>query len=187
MIAMRYSIALPRDYDMTLIRRRVAERGHALDEYDGLVLKAYCMSEVGVNGATANEYAPVYVWANTSRMGRFLWGGDGFQGIEADFGRPRVDLWPVASMHLNAAGAREATTAVFTRAPAHVDETWADAADRLRTDANATALKRDARASVRALDAATGDAIGFDLLMGRPRRTDGHVYEVAHVSAPTRG
>lgn len=187
MIAMRYSIALPRDYDMAVIRHRIAERGHALDEYDGLVLKASCLSEAGVAGATENVYAPFYVWANTSRMSRFLWGGDGFEGIERDFGRPRVDVWPIASLHLNAAGAKGATTAVLTRTAATPAETWADAADRLRTEANAAALRKDARAAARAIDTTTGDVIGFDLLTAAPRRTTGTVYEVAHVSAPARG
>ncbi|GMA37520.1 DUF4865 family protein [Demequina litorisediminis] len=186
MIAMRYAITLPRDYDMGRIRHRVATRGSALDDYEGLVFKAYCLREAGVDGATSNEYAPFYVWANTSRMARFLWGGDGFQGIEADFGRPVVETWPVASLHVNGAGAASATVGVFSRALSNAGDSLADTAGRLKTDANAAVLRKDCRAAVRAIDLATGDQVGFDLLAGQPRRTDGTVYEVAHVSVPSR-
>ena len=72
MLAMRYVIALPRDYDMSAIRERVASKGRALGDYHGLLFKAYCLTEAGVNGATANTYAPFYLSSNTSRMDQFL-------------------------------------------------------------------------------------------------------------------
>ena len=37
MLAMQYSFTLPADYDMTIIERRIAENGHRLDGYPGLV------------------------------------------------------------------------------------------------------------------------------------------------------
>jgi hypothetical protein len=33
---MQYSIPLPADYDIAIIKERVATRGHALDAYPGL-------------------------------------------------------------------------------------------------------------------------------------------------------
>ncbi len=92
-----YPINLPTDYDMGIIRERVRTRGSALDDREGLVMKAYCVREAGVDGATGNQYAPFYLWADTAAAGQFHWGGTGFSGIVRDFGRPAVLTWlPVA-------------------------------------------------------------------------------------------
>jgi hypothetical protein len=92
MIASQYEITLPRDYDMTVIRDRVATRGHALDNYPGLGLKAYLVRDVAC-GAASNAYAPLYLWTDEVAAGTFWWGGDGFGGIVRDFGRPTVRTW----------------------------------------------------------------------------------------------
>ena len=47
MIAMQYGIGLPADYDMGIIRRRTADKGHLLDDFDGLVFKAYLHASRG--------------------------------------------------------------------------------------------------------------------------------------------
>jgi len=91
MYAMQYRITLPADYEMDIIRRRVATRGSALDAFDGLGLKAYLVRD-RANGSPINQYAPFYLWADAAGMRRFLWGGAGFGGIVADFGRPAVRL-----------------------------------------------------------------------------------------------
>ncbi|MFF8812257.1 DUF4865 family protein [Streptomyces pactum] len=92
MHAMQYRITLPADYDMDIIRRRVATRGHLLDDFPGLGLKAYGIQERGVDGASVNSYAPFYLWAAPEAMNRFLWGA-GFRGVVEDFGRPTVEHW----------------------------------------------------------------------------------------------
>ena len=45
MHAMRYAITLPGDYDMTIIRNRVAKSGHLMDGFQDLLFKAYLISE----------------------------------------------------------------------------------------------------------------------------------------------
>ncbi len=90
MYAMQYEITLPADYDMAIIRRRVADTGHALDDRAGLALKAYAIRERGVAGAAVNQYAPFYLWHDAGAMGRFLVGGGGFDRIVRSFGRPAV-------------------------------------------------------------------------------------------------
>lgn len=92
MHGMNYRIALPADYDMGVIRHRVATRGHLLDAFPGLGQKAYLIRERGAEGSPVNEYAPFYLWNTPEGMNRFLWGG-GFQGIVDDFGRPVVQHW----------------------------------------------------------------------------------------------
>ena len=92
MKAMRYEIALPADYDMGIIRSRVATRGSRTDAFGGLGLKAYCIREKGVRGSAVNQYAPFYLWATAAGMNDFLF-GPGFAGLSNDFGRPAVRHW----------------------------------------------------------------------------------------------
>lgn len=92
MHAMQYRITLPADYDMGIIRHRVASRGHLLDDFPGLGLKAYGVRERGVDGSPVNQYAPFYLWSAPEAMNAFLWGA-GFRGVVEDFGRPVVEHW----------------------------------------------------------------------------------------------
>jgi hypothetical protein len=112
MYAMQYEITLPADYDMGIIRHRVATRGALLDDFAGLGLKAYCIRERGTHGSPVNEYAPFYLWHSIDGMNRFLWGGGGFQGIVADFGRPSVRTWTGAGFALGDTPTTETRTAV---------------------------------------------------------------------------
>jgi hypothetical protein len=89
---MNYRITLPTDYDMGIIRKRVAEKGHLLDGCPGLGLKAYLVRERGTDGSPVNEYAPFYLWNTVEGMNDFLW-GPGFRALAADFGRPAVEHW----------------------------------------------------------------------------------------------
>ncbi|MFF3067650.1 DUF4865 family protein [Kitasatospora sp. NPDC057936] len=92
MHAMQYEITLPAEYDMGIIRKRVAERGHLLDAHPGLGLKAYLVRERGRDGSPVNQYASFYLWRTAEGMNGFLW-GPGFRGLSADFGRPAVRHW----------------------------------------------------------------------------------------------
>src|SRR5579884_1038303 len=105
MYAMQYRIALPNDYDMGVIRERVAKAGPLLDDRPGLGFKAYLVRERGVAGALANQYAPFYLWRDPASMGDFLWGGEWFgPRIVGSFGRPPVHHW---------------TGVAYRRGPAH--------------------------------------------------------------------
>ncbi|MEV4568163.1 DUF4865 family protein [Nonomuraea sp. NPDC049419] len=55
MYAKQYEITLPADYDMTIIRKRVADRGHLLADRAGLGLKAYLVRERGIGGSPVNQ------------------------------------------------------------------------------------------------------------------------------------
>ena len=93
MYAMQYEITLLADYDMGIIRERVATKGHLLDDFPGLGLKAYLIRERGQHGSLVNQYAPFYLWATPQGMSRFLWGGGGFGALAGAFGRPSVQTW----------------------------------------------------------------------------------------------
>ncbi|MFD2081083.1 DUF4865 family protein [Actinopolymorpha cephalotaxi] len=96
---MQYELTLPADYDMAVIRKRVALGGHVLDDRVGLGLKAYVIRERGVDGSPVNQYAPFYLWNDTGAMTHFLLGGGGFQNIVRDFGRPLVRHWTGVACH----------------------------------------------------------------------------------------
>lgn len=91
MIAMQYRFRLPADYDMDIIRTRIRSGGPQLDNFPGLLFKAFCYSE-----AEAGEplYAPFYLWQNSAGMKHFLC-STGFQRLTRDFGWPQIDTWLV--------------------------------------------------------------------------------------------
>lgn len=91
MIAKQYTIKLPADYEMEIVRRRVRDRGAAFDDFPGLGLKAFLITERAA-GATANRYAPFYLWHDVAGTNAFLY-GDGFAGLTGSFGRPLVEHW----------------------------------------------------------------------------------------------
>jgi Domain of unknown function (DUF4865) len=90
-IAKQYTTRLPADYDMQIIRRRVRDRGAAFDDWPGLAIKAFMITERAA-GATANRYCSFYLWLDTAGTNTFLF-GDGFKAIIDSFGRPRVEHW----------------------------------------------------------------------------------------------
>jgi hypothetical protein len=47
--AMQYKIKLPDNYDMELIKNRVKLNGYKTDKFDGLLFKAYLISEINSN------------------------------------------------------------------------------------------------------------------------------------------
>jgi hypothetical protein len=131
-LAMHYDIRLPRDYDMTVIRERVATRGHALDRLPGLGLKAYLVRDVA-NGAPLSSYSPLYLWTDEDAAARFLWGGGGFAGIVRDFTRPPVQTW-VGGAFLPGAGVLDGppTRALLTSTRLAPDAALEDVTSRAR-------------------------------------------------------
>lgn len=61
MQAMQYTIKLPADYDMDIIRQRVRNTGHLMDGFDDLFFKVYLISERS-EGQLFNSYCPLYIW-----------------------------------------------------------------------------------------------------------------------------
>ena len=122
MIAKQYSIALPADYDMGIIRRRVAERGARFDSFPGLYLKAFLIRERGRAGAVGNEYAPFYLWPETEALWDFV-AGDGFRAIIDGFGRPAIRNWLTLGVETRArlrpTAVLAATRSETELAPAH--------------------------------------------------------------------
>lgn len=184
MHAMQYTITLPSDYDMSIIRRRVAAKGHLLDQLPGLGLKAYLIRERGPYNPV-NEYAPLYLWNDTAAMGAFLWRGGGFQDIVADFGRPAVRHWAGAAFAFGTAkdGHVGAATIVRELMPADVNPQDSVAAARQWLEQRAQVD------GVHCVSVAV-DPTGWEVMQctlwteGAGPTPEGQHYEVLHLSAP---
>ncbi|CAI0691623.1 Uncharacterised protein [Serratia marcescens] len=55
MLAMQYRFTLPADYDMAIVRRRIADFGHRLDACPQLIVKAYLYAQRSEGSATARR------------------------------------------------------------------------------------------------------------------------------------
>ncbi|MFC8431248.1 DUF4865 family protein [Streptomyces sp. NPDC057253] len=185
MHAMQYELTLPADYDMAVIRGRVARVGHLLDDWEGLGCKAYLMRERGVNGSPVNQYAPFYLWNTMEGMNRFLWGG-GFQRLSDDFGRPSVRQWTGLSYEEGGAAGSPARSAVRLRQAvpegAELAEVMAEAA----REPERLAGEDGAVFAAVAVDTARWELVHFSLWAHEPSKAEGEVFEVLHVSAPGR-
>lgn len=193
MYAKQYEITLPADYDMRIVRDRVAKGGHALDDRAGLGLKAYAIRERGVDGSPVNQYAPFYLWNEPGAMARFLVGGGGFQNIVRDFGRPRVQHWTGVACH-----AGPARTALVRAASRRLTSIAADADPDGTGLALSALVEREAEELRRLsrLDGVHTAALAVDphhwrllrfVLWERTSAADGEAterYEVLHLSAP---
>lgn len=93
MLAMQYRIRLPDDFDMDVIRRRIDDKGHLMDGFEGLGFKAFLYACRGEDGPE-NLYAPFYLWRQAEGKDRFLL-GEGFEALCRTFGRPPVTSWSV--------------------------------------------------------------------------------------------
>jgi hypothetical protein len=183
MQAMQYEITLPADYDMRIIRKRVATRGSALDGFPGLGLKAYLIRERGAESSPVNQYAPFYLWESPAGMNRFLWGGGGFQGIVTDFGRPAVRHWTgVALEHGPDRGSvPRVATRRTERFPAEEDP--AVTVERALSDLSSPAP--GVYSTALAVDPRGWEVVHFTLwTRDPPPETPGVRYEVLHLSTP---
>ncbi|ROS42764.1 DUF4865 family protein [Amycolatopsis thermoflava] len=177
MYAKQYEIALPADYDMGIIRRRVAERGHALDGRAGLGLKAYLLRE------SPNQYAPFYLWRDPGRMAEFLVGGGGFENIVRDFGRPVVRHW--TGLAFQPGPARDRTPRHASRLVTPVGADAAAAVEEALAGLSATARGSGVHSAALALDPHHWQLVRF--VLGEHDGEATERYEVLHLSAPELG
>ncbi|MFF3004799.1 DUF4865 family protein [Kitasatospora sp. NPDC057940] len=195
MHAMQYEITLPADYDLGIIRKRVADKGHLLDAHPGLGLKAYLVRERGRDGSPVNQYAPFYLWRTVEGMNSFLW-GPGFRGLSADFGRPAVRHWlgaglahgavpdaPATSTSTSTATST-ATTTTATRHTVRLSESDdpAEAVERALAELPAHPALHTAAVAV---DPSRWELVRFALWRGpAPDDVPGIRYQVLHLSRP---
>ncbi|CAM5304256.1 DUF4865 family protein [Streptomyces coeruleorubidus] len=181
MHAMQYELTLPADYDMGVIRDRVARLGHLLDDWDGLGVKAYLIRERGLRGSPVDQYAPFYLWNTVEGMNAFLWGG-GFQGLSDDFGRPSVRQW--TGLAYEEGGGSHARFAVRRRQPVPASGRLAEAVGDAVREARRLAAEDGAVLAAAAVDTSRWELVHFSLWEHDTPKADGDVFEVLHLSAP---
>lgn len=196
MYAKQYEITLPADYDMRIIRKRVADGGHVLDDRAGLGLKAYLIRERGADGSPVNQYAPFYLWNDPGAMAHFLVGGGGFQNIVRDFGRPIVRGWTGIACHKGPARTAfpKAASRLLTPIPADSDPdgTGLGLAARIEREveeARGLADREDVHTVAVAVDPYHWEVMRFVLWKdsAAPDEAATERYEVLHLSAPGPG
>ncbi|WP_033318568.1 DUF4865 family protein [Streptomyces yerevanensis] len=185
MHAMQYALTLPADYDMAVIRDRVARKGHLLDGWEGLGFKTYLMRERGVHGSPVNQYAPFYLWNTVAGMNSFLWEGP-FQGIVDDFGRPSVRQWTGLAYEEGGAARSPARVAVLRRQPAADGVPLTEIAEEAVRETRRLAGEDGALLAAAAVDTSRWELVHFSLWEHEMPKADGDAYEVLHVSAPGR-
>ncbi|MBP0583113.1 DUF4865 family protein [Labrys sp. LIt4] len=184
MEAMHYAITLPADYDMGIIRARVASKGPLLDDFPGLGLKAYLIRERGVRGSTVNLYAPFYLWVSPEGMGRFLWEGGGFAGLVASFGRPSVRRGAGISCLPGPSSLSQARFATLREQSIAADSDPASAIAEAREQLALEAAGDGSCLSALAVDPTDWKLTVFRLWDREPPGEVGTVYQVLHLSRP---
>ncbi|BDU19809.1 DUF4865 family protein [Dyella sp. GSA-30] len=183
MIAMQYSFTFPADYDMAIIRRRIAEKGGMTDDFPHLAFKAYLSATRGDERLPSQEnlYAPFYLWRNEKGMNAFL-AGPGFAALCDAFGRPSIRLWPVwqASLKPEMRDAVCATRELLPIAP------YADleALRQIERDRALHDTAHGALAAVSAYEPGSWTMVRFRLWNELPPNPAQQVYAVGHMSVP---
>ncbi|WP_306839270.1 DUF4865 family protein [Catenuloplanes nepalensis] len=181
---MQYRLNLPADYDIDIIRQRIASAGPLFDHTPGLGLKAFMLREKGVDGSPLHQYAPFYLWADSAAAATFLWDGGGFARVVASFGRPVVQTWIGGGYHRAAAFTQPITHAVRRVAPIPADADPAETATVVGAAVRDRLAEPGLHSIAWAVDPRTWESMTFALHAGRPDPSDGELYQVPHVSAP---
>ncbi|MEU0333403.1 DUF4865 family protein [Streptomyces sp. NPDC006193] len=185
---LQYELTLPADYDMGVVRARVARVAPLLEDWDGLGLKAYLIRERGVHGSPVNQYAPFYLWNTVEGMNRFLWGGP-FQGLVDDFGRPAVRQW-TGLAHAEGTGVR-AAFAVRRSRPVPEGVALTAVMEEAVAETERLAAEDGAVLAAAAVDPHRWELVHFSLWEHlrehEAPKADGDVFQVLHLSAPGRG
>jgi hypothetical protein len=186
MLTLHYPMTLPADYDMSIIRRRVAERHAPFDTLPGLGFKVFLIRERS-SGVHVNEYAPFYLWTQPFAVRDFLL-GPLFDGVVQSFGRPTAFEGIVAALHLSSdeaavRAARSMTIERFALRPGVDLAGWAADETELHL---ARIDEAGLLARVVSLEAGSWTAVRAELWAGADIAHSAHAarYEVLHVSTP---
>jgi hypothetical protein len=187
MLAMQYEITLPADYDMQIIRDRVATTGHLLDAYPGLGLKVFLIRERGVDGSTANQYAPFYLWADAAGAASFLWSGAGFTAILRDFGRPVVQTWIGGTAHQRSDWRNPPAYAVRQKTALAGDADLVGVARSADARLAEAVAAGETQLGAYGIDPRTWELVTVTLHEQRPEVPDAaELFQVLHAAAPER-
>ncbi|MQT14282.1 DUF4865 family protein [Segnochrobactrum spirostomi] len=184
MIAMQYSFTLPADYDMTIIDRRIREKGPLLDGFPHLLFKTYLSARKHSAdlASTENLYAPFYLWDEPDGIDSFL-SSPGFAALTRDFGWPSVQTWLVWAAE-RAADLRAARYAARTIAVIAPYSDLAACRDTAIAEGR-SAMRNGALASLAGFDPTQWRMLHFTLWETVPVATEAtQTYEVGHIALP---
>ncbi|MEH6547097.1 MAG: DUF4865 family protein [Sneathiella sp.] len=105
MLAMQYSVRLPREFDIDQVYEHVSTRSPLFDGFPGLKHKFYLYDP------EEHIYAPFYIWENTQSAQDFLL-HNLFNGVIEAFGRPRVRSWQI--IEFDKGSCKEEPTFLYT-------------------------------------------------------------------------
>jgi Domain of unknown function (DUF4865) len=188
MIVKQYVITLPADYDMGIIRKRVADKGAGFDHFPGLGIKAFLIRERGRFGAESNQYAPVYLWPSVEPMWGFI-AGNGFAAILESFGWTSIHTW-FGLAFARVPGGRDLTALRSVTRETDIIEPGTNLADLRQREIDAArkivANTPDLVLRAVGLNPDSWSLVRFDYWAREQAAIDGprHSYEVLHVSAP---
>ncbi|MFI2204947.1 DUF4865 family protein [Streptomyces sp. NPDC020192] len=186
MHAMQYEFTLPADYDMGIIRSRVARVAHLLDDWDGLGVKTYILRERGVHGSPVNQYGPFYLWNTVEGMNTFLWGEGAFQRTVNDFGRPVIRQWTGLAFEEGTAGGSAPAFAVQRRQPVPEGVELATFTEEAAAETARLAAEDGAVLAAAVVDTRAWELVHFSLWEHDTPNADGDIFQVLHLSAPGR-
>jgi hypothetical protein len=182
-IAMQYSFTLPAGYDMSIVDRRIRDKGPSFDGFPHLRFKAFLSArkEDSAVASAENLYAPFYLWNETEGLNGFL-AGAGFAALTHDLGWPSVRTWMVwhAELAADFSAAKYASREIEPILPyADLGALRARAVSQARDDGTTGAL-----ASVVAFDPTAWTTVRFRLWDSVPSvgAGTGQLYDVGHVS-----
>jgi Domain of unknown function (DUF4865) len=90
MMIIHYGHRLPANYDIALIRKRAAARGHLFDAVPELHFKGFLLRERGRYGAISSEYSSLYLWRTDEGFRNFLVEGR-YKSVTDSFGRAAIE------------------------------------------------------------------------------------------------
>lgn len=150
----------------------------------GLGVKAFLLREKGVDDSPVSQYAPFYIWADDDAAARFLWGGDQFTGVVEAYGRPVVQTW-IGGGYYRGPGVGEVPTwAVRAVTPLPGDVAPAETASMTSDLLASRTAERGLHSATFGIDPRTWQLVVFSMHTERPRRNDGELYTIPHLSAP---
>ncbi len=192
MLGLQYGFALPDEYDMTAVRRRVAEAAPRFDRLPGLAHKAFLCNDRSrpLDGVPAtNQFAAFAVWDDAAAAGSFLT-SELFRWLVDGFGRPHVRL--IVALCLDVCD----TTRPPAAAVHQVVAAGAGGAPDGLADAETAQHRRSLGqpglyARVVALDPERWDIVRFSLwhaaAVPAAELKSGHGYELLHLATPLAG
>ncbi|MEM7635353.1 MAG: DUF4865 family protein [Pseudomonadota bacterium] len=182
MFIKQYRHRLPADYDMSIIRSRVAKGGPVFDDRPHLAFKAFSVEDAGQMGATNNAYSSLYLWFEIEAVADFLW-YKGFQNVFDTFGRPTVETW----LAIDAARGQSDQATMLYREDADMppDQSLADLRTSETERNRQTAARPGTVASVVGIELATWRIARFTLSETVAQDHTGQkVYQVAYLAKP---